>query len=73
VNGELARPQRRGSPIVVSLPEMVVGWETCKKLAQTPAHVVPGHDPDVMNRYPTVPWAEGVAVRLDVDPSDPLP
>ena len=56
-------------PIIVSLPEMVEGWETCRRLAQTPAHVVPGHDPDVMSRYPAVKGAAGIAVRLDVDPA----
>jgi glyoxylase-like metal-dependent hydrolase (beta-lactamase superfamily II) len=39
--------------------------------AQAPAHehIVPGHDPQVMARYPAVsPELDGIAVRLDVAP-----
>jgi hypothetical protein len=37
----------------------------------SPRHVVPGHDPRVMQRYPAVSWElEGIAVRLDVMPSE---
>lgn len=65
-NMEAGRP----FPIVYNLAEMVEGWDTCRKLAQSGRHIVPGHDPDVMNRYPAVAGAEGIAVRLDVDPTE---
>jgi hypothetical protein len=41
-----------------------------KKLANTPRHIVPGHDPQVLARYPSAkPGLEGWIVRLDVAPS----
>ncbi|MEE1554910.1 MAG: N-acyl homoserine lactonase family protein, partial [Alphaproteobacteria bacterium] len=33
------------------------------------AHIVPGHDPDVLQRYPAPrPELEGIVARLDVAP-----
>ena len=32
-------------------------------------HIVPGHDPMVMERYPAAAGLEGIAVRLDAEPS----
>ena len=57
-------------PIAFNLGEMSDGYETLKKLASSPEHIVPGHDPLVMERYPAVnPQLEGIAVRLDVAPN----
>jgi hypothetical protein len=48
---------------------MLEGFDRLFALAPTRAHIVPGHDPEVMRRYPTVsPELEGIAVRLDVAP-----
>jgi glyoxylase-like metal-dependent hydrolase (beta-lactamase superfamily II) len=56
---------------VVDLGATLEGYETLKKLADSPQHVVPGHDPLVMKRYPAVnKELEGIAVRLDVPPSE---
>lgn len=56
-------------PIVYNLGDMVRGWETLRELASSPAHIVPGHDPLVLERYPAVSGdLEGIAVRLDVEP-----
>ncbi|MFH1603282.1 MAG: N-acyl homoserine lactonase family protein [Pseudomonadota bacterium] len=45
------------------------GYATLRRLAASPRHIVPGHDPLVMQRYPAVSAAlDGIAVRLDVDP-----
>jgi hypothetical protein len=42
---------------------------TVKRLASSLAHVVPGHDPRVLRRYPAPkPELESIAVRLDVEP-----
>lgn len=58
-------------PLVFNVGDMLEGHKTCLRLADTPAHVVPGHDPLVMRRYPAPsPELEGVAVRLDVEPRD---
>jgi hypothetical protein len=49
---------------------MMEGWARCRRLADSEDHIVPGHDPLVVARYPA-PSAElkGIAVRLDVAPS----
>lgn len=39
-------------PIVFNVGEMLTGFDTLRSLAQTPDHIVPGHDPDVRKRYP---------------------
>ena len=56
-------------PIAYSVADMVQGYETMRRLAESPAHIVPGHDPLVMERYPAAQGLEGVAVRLDAAPS----
>ena len=57
-------------PIVYNVADMLEGHKRLYQLAESPAHVVPGHDPLVMERYPApTPELEGIAVRLDVDPS----
>jgi hypothetical protein len=39
------------------------------RLAASPQHIVPGHDPLVMRRYPSpARELEGMAVRLDAEP-----
>jgi glyoxylase-like metal-dependent hydrolase (beta-lactamase superfamily II) len=60
----------RPFPIIFNLGEMVQGFARLGDLADSPRHIVPGHDPLVMARYPA-PTAEleGIAVRLDVDPT----
>lgn len=56
-------------PTTFHLGDMVEGYDILRRLAQSPLHIIPGHDPLVMQRYPAVsPALEGIAVRLDVDP-----
>ena len=56
----------RPFPIVFNVQEMVDGFTKLRGLAETPAHVIPGHDPLVMSRYPCPkPELEGIVVRLD--------
>jgi len=58
--------QVRPFPIVWSVADMVEGYAKLAALADSPAHIVPGHDPLVMARYPAPSAAlEGIAVRLD--------
>jgi glyoxylase-like metal-dependent hydrolase (beta-lactamase superfamily II) len=62
--------QRRPFPIVYNVTEMLEGYETLYRLADSPQHIVPGHDPLVMKRYPAASAdLEGVVVRLDVPPA----
>ena len=56
-------------PIAASLPEVLDGYDTLRRLASSPAHVIPGHDPLVLERYPAAgPGLEGIVARLDADP-----
>jgi glyoxylase-like metal-dependent hydrolase (beta-lactamase superfamily II) len=56
-------------PITYNVAEVIEGYRTLKRLASSAAHIVPGHDPKVLVRYPsaraeTKDWI----VRLDADP-----
>lgn len=56
-------------PSVVDLGAVLEGYGELRRLADSPEHIVPGHDPLVMKRYPAVSKElEGIAVRLDVSP-----
>jgi len=58
--------QVRPFPIVWSVPDMVQGYRRLLELADSPAHIIPGHDPLVLERYPAPsPGVEGIVVRLD--------
>jgi hypothetical protein len=49
---------------------MLEGYETIKRLADSPAHIVPGHDPLVIERYPAPNEAlQGWVARLDAPPA----
>lgn len=61
-NMELQRPY----PIVYNLGDMVDGWRKAHDLADSPAHVIPGHDPLVLERYPAPEKSlQGIVARLD--------
>lgn len=62
--------KRRAFPLVYHVGELIEGFGKLVKLASSPQHVIPGHDPLVMERYPPASQAlSGIAVRLDVDPT----
>ena len=50
--------------IVSDLAQMYGAFDIVRSLADSPAHVVPGHDPLVMERFPAEEGLEGVAVRI---------
>jgi hypothetical protein len=50
---------------------MLEGYNTLRRLATSPKHIIPGHDPLVMERYPGArAGMEDWIVRLDADPKD---
>ena len=52
--------------------QMLDAFRTLERLAPSPRHIVPGHDPYVMQEYPAPkPELEGIAVRLDAEPIAP--
>ena len=44
--------QGRIFPITYDVGEVLEGYETLRRLATSPRHLVPGHDPLVLLRYP---------------------
>jgi glyoxylase-like metal-dependent hydrolase (beta-lactamase superfamily II) len=58
--------QRRPFPIVYNVADMVEGYARLRELAESPAHIIPGHDPQVLARYPAPAGElEGIVARLD--------
>jgi glyoxylase-like metal-dependent hydrolase (beta-lactamase superfamily II) len=56
-------------PLTYNVAEVLEGYTTLKTLAASPRHVVPGHDPLVLERYPAAqPGLEGWVARLDIEP-----
>jgi len=50
---------------------MLEGFRQVRGLAPSDAHIVPGHDPAVLARYPSPsPELDGIVARLDVEPSE---
>ncbi len=41
-------------PIVFNVGDMLTGYETLLRHAESPEHIVPGHDPEVLRIYPRV-------------------
>ncbi len=63
-NIETGRP----FPIVVDVGAMLDGYDTLRRLADSPRAIVPGHDPLVLERFPAArPGLEGIAVSLDIE------
>jgi glyoxylase-like metal-dependent hydrolase (beta-lactamase superfamily II) len=62
--------ERKVFPIVYKTEDVIAGYDKLKTLAASDRHIVPGHDPDVLKRYPSASAALGDWVaRLDLDPS----
>jgi glyoxylase-like metal-dependent hydrolase (beta-lactamase superfamily II) len=55
---------------VFHVGDTIEGYRILRRLADSPQHIVPGHDPLVMARYPAASEAlKGIVVRLDSPPS----
>ena len=54
-------------PIVVDMARILEGYEAVERLADGPDHIIPGHDPLVLTRFPTVGGDPDI-VRLDLTP-----
>jgi len=59
--------QRSPFPVVTDVAGMLEGYLKVESLADTPDHIIPGHDPLVLKRFPIVPGATDV-VQLHLDP-----
>ena len=57
-------------PIVADVRTMLDGFGRLKALAESSKHIIPGHDPLVIARYPEANRSsKGIVVRLDLDPT----
>ena len=57
-------------PIVYNVADMLKGFDKMRSLASTEDHIIPGHDPQVMIRYPGAKTpGVGAVVRLDQSPN----
>jgi glyoxylase-like metal-dependent hydrolase (beta-lactamase superfamily II) len=60
--------QRRPYPLLVDLDDMLDGFEALDRLGDSPSHIIPGHDPQVLTLFPAArDGLEGI-VRLDANP-----
>lgn len=58
-------------PITYNVAEVLQGYDTLRQLATSPRHVVPGHDPLVLARYPAAGRGlDGWVARLDAEPKE---
>jgi glyoxylase-like metal-dependent hydrolase (beta-lactamase superfamily II) len=61
--------QKNPFPVFFNLHDTIKAWETCEALADGPDHVIPGHDPLVLQKYPVASSSLGnEIVRLDLPP-----
>ena len=60
--------ERRPFPIVDDVAAYLDAFATIEALASSPQHVIPGHDPLVLARYPEARAGLANAVRVDLDP-----
>ncbi|MET0509423.1 MAG: N-acyl homoserine lactonase family protein [Burkholderiaceae bacterium] len=65
--------RRSPFPIVFHVGDMLAGWQRLLSLCETPDHLVPGHDPAVLERYPSIGAKQNEVVCLHEPPSGPLP
>ena len=54
-------------PIVFNVADMLAGYATLARFADSPEHIIPGHDPAVLARYPTVGGQQDI-VALHLPP-----
>ena len=62
--------QARVFPITYNVADVLAGYDKVVKLATSREHVVPGHDPMVLQYYPAPSEnLNGIVARLDVPPN----
>lgn len=57
-------------PIVYNVDEMLEGHKTCRARADSADHVIPGHDPLVLAKYPAYPTEECRIACLHLPPRE---
>lgn len=64
------RVRRMPFPLVLDVGRMLEGYLVCEALGDGEDMLIPGHDPEVLRRWPAVPGVPD-AVRLDLAPVRP--
>jgi glyoxylase-like metal-dependent hydrolase (beta-lactamase superfamily II) len=59
----------RPFPVVYDVGETLEGYNEMRRLASSLSHIVPGHDPKVLQLYPAQPGGPADIVRLDAEPA----
>jgi glyoxylase-like metal-dependent hydrolase (beta-lactamase superfamily II) len=59
--------KRSPFPIVVDMEQMLSGFDTLESLADGPDHIIPGHDPLILKRFPREGGDPDI-VRVDLEP-----
>jgi len=54
----------RPFPAAFHVGQELEGYEALRRLASSPAHIIPGHDVQVMERYPVA--LDDIAWRVDL-------
>lgn len=62
------RLRRSPFPLVFHIGEMLEGFRTCERLADGEDLIIPGHDPDVLTRWPRALADCANIVRVDLAP-----
>ncbi len=63
--------KRRAYTTMFNVGEALQGYAKLEALADSNRHIIPGHDPLVMQRYPAASQEmAGIVARLDVEPND---
>ncbi len=60
--------QRKPFPVVVDMEDVLRGFGRLKSLAESDAHIVPGHDPRVRELYPPTLSGSDRIVKLHAEP-----
>lgn len=62
--------RRLAYPVIFNVADMLEGYDTLLRLADSEAHIIPGHDPQVLKIYPPAfDDSRGWIARLDQTPS----
>jgi hypothetical protein len=56
--------------VLDNVGDVLEGYRTMRRLASSENHIIPGHDPLVVARYPALRPDVGDIVRLDLDPAE---
>ena len=57
-------------PIIFNLDDTIRGYERLREKAETKNHIIPGHDPIVLDIYPAPnERLSGIVAKLDIQPN----